>query len=326
MRSLPKSLSADAVHELFHLPGRQPGGFRERHCTGLKRRCLRDRVHGSTDFPIAGSVFQTTYGGGNADAFVTELNPTGSALVYSTYLGGTATDIGNGIAVDAKNPAGAYVAGQTCSFDFPLANPLQPNYGGNCDAFVSKVSFLEGIALNPAGLLFPTLSLGTTSEVQTVTLTNGDNTLTINSIKLTGAAAGDFAETNNCPSTVTPGAQCTISVTFTPTALGIRKASIEITDSALGSPQFISLTGSTSTVGITPASVAFGSQAVGVASAAQPVTLTNVGNSVLTISAVAPAAPSLRRMIAPLLRSSLRPIAWSTWPSLPSRRAPISAL
>ena len=42
----------------------------------------------STDFPIAGTVFQPTFGGGNADAFVTELNPTGSALVYSTYLGG----------------------------------------------------------------------------------------------------------------------------------------------------------------------------------------------------------------------------------------------
>ena len=199
---------------------------------------------------------------------------------------GTATDIGNGIAVDAGNPAGAYVAGQTCSFDFPLANPLQPNYGGNCDAFVSKLSFLEGIALNPAGLLFPTLSLGTTSEVQTVTLTNGDNTLTINSIKITGTAAGDFAETNNCPSTLPPGAQCMLNVTFTPTALGIRKASIEISDSALGSPQYISLTGSTSTVGILPASVAFASQPVGVASAAQPVTVTNVGNTVLTISAV----------------------------------------
>ena len=240
----------------------------------------------STDFPIAGTVFQTTFGGGNADAFITELNGTGSDLIYSTYLGGTATDIGNGIAVDAGNPAAAFVAGQTCSFDFPLANPAQPNYGGNCDAFVTKASFLEGIALNPAGLFFPTLSLGTTSGVQTVTLTNGDNTLTINSIKITGAAAGDFAETNNCPSTVPPGAQCTISVTFTPTALGVRKASIVISDSALGSPQFISMTGSTSTVGITPASVAFESQPVGVASAAQPVTVTNVGNTVLTISAV----------------------------------------
>jgi len=252
----------------------------------------------STDFPTAGGGFQTIYGGGNADAFITELNPNGTDVVYSTYLGGSATDIGNGIGVNPSDTAScvqlptglacsAYVAGQTCSFDFPLANPLQPNYGGNCDAFVSKASALVGIALNPAGLLFPTQSQGTTSQVETVTLTNGDATLTIDSITITGAAAGDFAETNNCPSTVQPNGQCTINVTFTPTTLGIRKASIEITDSALGSPQFISLTGSTSTVGILPAAVAFGSQAVGVASAVQPVTVTNIGNTVMTISAVA---------------------------------------
>ena len=248
----------------------------------------------STDFPIAGTVFQTTYGGGNADAFITEVNPTGSALVYSTYLGGTGTDIGNGIAVDTASPAGAYAAGQTCSFDFPLANPLQPSYGGNCDAFVSKVSFLEGIALNPAGLSFPTVSLGSSSAVQTVTLTNGDNTLTISSITVTGPGAAEFAETTTCPvgtSTLAAGKQCTISVTFTPTVLGVQKASIEITDSALGSPQYISLTGSTSTVGVTPASVGFGSQTVGVASAAQAVTVTNIGSAVLTISAVSASGP-----------------------------------
>ncbi len=248
----------------------------------------------STNFPIAGTVFQPTFGGGNADAFITELNPTGSDLVYSTYLGGSATDIGNGIAVDTASPAGAYVGGQTCSFDFPLANPLQPSYGGNCDAFVSKASFLEGIALNPAGLLFPTVSLGSSSTVQTVTLTNGDNTLTISSITVTGPGAAEFAETTTCPvgtSTLAAGAQCTISVTFTPTALGVQKASIEITDSASGSPQYISLTGSTSTVGITPPSVAFGSQAVGVASAAQAVTVTNIGSAVMTISAVATSGP-----------------------------------
>ena len=43
----------------------------------------------STDFPTTAGAFQTTYGGGDYDAFVTKLNPTGTALVYSTYLGGT---------------------------------------------------------------------------------------------------------------------------------------------------------------------------------------------------------------------------------------------
>jgi len=240
----------------------------------------------STDFPISAAVSQSTYGGGNADAFVTELNPAGSELVYSTYLGGSNTESGNGIAVDMGSPPSAYVAGQTCSFDFPLANALQPAYGGNCDAFISKVSILEGIALNPAGLVFPTQSLGTSSPPQTVTLTNGDNTQTITNISVTGADAGDFTETNNCPATLAPGVQCTITVIFTPTAAGIRKASVKIVDSAPGSPQSISLTGSTSTVGLSASSLAFGNQQVGVASNPQALTITNEGKAVLTISAV----------------------------------------
>jgi hypothetical protein len=259
-------------------------------------------VTGSTagDLPIVGTVFQSTYGGGNADAFVTELNPSGSGLVYSTYLGGSNTDTGNGIALNLADPSScvvsggntvcdAFVSGQTCSFDFPLANPLQPNYGGNCDAFISKVSLLEGIALNPDGLLFPSQSLGTTSQAQTVTLTNGDNTQTITSITLAGANPGDFAETNTCPispSTLAPAATCTITVTFTPTANGVRKALVEINDTAPGSPQIISLNGSTSTVGLSASSLAFGSQPIGVASTVQPLTVTNNGTTALAISAV----------------------------------------
>jgi len=96
----------------------------------------------STDFPVVGSVFQKTFGGGNADAFVTKLSPTGASIIYSSYLGGTNTDVGNGIAVDTNGSA--YIAGQTCSQDFPLANPLQPGPGGNCDAFISKVSTQGG--------------------------------------------------------------------------------------------------------------------------------------------------------------------------------------
>ena len=255
----------------------------------------------STDFPTAGTVFQTTYGGGNADAFVTELNPTATApLVYSTYLGGSNTDSGTGIALDEADASScvasggetvcdAYVTGQTCSFDFPLANPLQPNYGGNCDAFISKVSLLEGIALNPGGLLFPSQSLGTTSQAQTVTLTNGDNSQTITSISVTGTNAADYAETSSCaisPSTLAPGTQCTITVTFTPQAAGVRKASVEIIDSAPGSPQYITLTGNTSTVGLSASSLAFGNQPVGVASNSLPLAVTNNGTAPLTISAV----------------------------------------
>jgi Beta-propeller repeat len=60
-------------------------------------------------------------------------------LVYSTYLGGSGGDIGNGIAVDSSG--NAYVTGYTFSTDFPTKNPLQPaNGGGKVDAFVAKIA------------------------------------------------------------------------------------------------------------------------------------------------------------------------------------------
>ena len=98
-------------------------------------------VTGSTNFPTTAGAFQTTYGGGEFDAFVTKLNPTGTALVYSTYLGGTDADYGYGIASD---PAGnAYVAGITFSSDFPTtAGAFQTIFGGgDSDAFVAKFAF-----------------------------------------------------------------------------------------------------------------------------------------------------------------------------------------
>ncbi len=93
---------------------------------------------GSTDFPTANPL-QPTYHGGNYEAFVAKLNASGTALVYSTYLGGSAYDCGNGIAVDVYG--NAYVTGLTASTDFPTANPLQPTYhGGQYDAFVAKLN------------------------------------------------------------------------------------------------------------------------------------------------------------------------------------------
>ncbi len=76
---------------------------------------------GSTDFPTA-SPIQAAHGGGLTDAIVTKLNAAGSALVYSTYLGGSANDLGGGIAVDASG--NAYVTGFTGSTDFPTASPI----------------------------------------------------------------------------------------------------------------------------------------------------------------------------------------------------------
>ena len=94
----------------------------------------------STDFPTANAI-QASNGGGGADAFVTKINAAGSALVYSTYLGGNGWDEGFGIAVDGSG--NAHVTGYTLSPDFPTVNPLQANLGGldgNEDVFVTKIN------------------------------------------------------------------------------------------------------------------------------------------------------------------------------------------
>jgi hypothetical protein len=103
-------------------------------------------VNGTTasgDFPTKNPLQAAT--GGNEDTFVAKINPTGSALVYSTYLGGSGNDIGEDIAIDSAGRA--YVIGLTDSTDFPTKNPLQAaNAGGSHDAFVAKINAL-GTAL-----------------------------------------------------------------------------------------------------------------------------------------------------------------------------------
>jgi hypothetical protein len=99
----------------------------------------------SPNFPNANNSFKD----GGMDIFVAKLNPAGSALIYSTYLGGIGFDMGNAIAVDRMG--NAYITGLTNSPDFPMVNALQPVYGGGAeDAFVTK--------LNPSGsgLVFST--------------------------------------------------------------------------------------------------------------------------------------------------------------------------
>ena len=96
-----------------------------------------------TDLPKLNAYQPTNKGGPNGlDAFVAKLNPAGvvgAQLVYSTYLGGSGDDVGNGIAVDSTT--NAYVTGWTASSDFVIptgTTPFQANPGGGTDAFVAK--------------------------------------------------------------------------------------------------------------------------------------------------------------------------------------------
>jgi hypothetical protein len=92
----------------------------------------------STDFPVV-NAYQGTYGGGDTDAFISKLGPDGFTLIYSTFLGGSQSDWGYGIAVDSSG--NAYVSGETYSTTFPTKNAYQGTGGGTFqDAFITKLS------------------------------------------------------------------------------------------------------------------------------------------------------------------------------------------
>ena len=99
----------------------------------------------STNFPLGAGALDATHNGGGLDVFVTKLNPAGSAVVYSTYLGGSDFDEGQSIAVNAAGAA--YVVGGTSSTDFPTTGgAFDTSFNGVVDAFVTKLA-PDGLAI-----------------------------------------------------------------------------------------------------------------------------------------------------------------------------------
>ena len=151
----------------------------------------------------------------------------------------------------------------------------------------------SGVTVAPTALNFGSVTTGTTSAAQTVTVSNPTSSAApVSSV----AATGDFAETNNCGSSIAAGASCTVSVTFTPTATGSRTGTLTV--NAGGTANTVSLSGTGTTAGggsatlsASPASLSFGSAAVGSTSAAQTVTVTNTGSAAAAVSSVSAGAP-----------------------------------
>jgi uncharacterized protein (TIGR03437 family) len=112
----------------------------------------------STDFPVTPGAFQTTYpSAGNGPAFVTKLNPAGSALVYSTFLGGSNGGAANGVALDGSG--NAYVVGSTSSTDFPTTSgafqTVNHGAGKATNAFVTKLALGSTTPSITAGGIVP---------------------------------------------------------------------------------------------------------------------------------------------------------------------------
>jgi len=187
----------------------------------------------SANFPTA-SAFQASPGGGTTNAFITKLNPLGSALVYSTYFGGWTMDYATAIAVDALG--NAYVTGYTASSNLPLVSPVQAAMAGGYNAFVlelnsagnaldfstfnggSGLDAANGIALDHAGNVY---IVGQTSSVD-FPVAGGIQPYLLGTrdafvVKIVLGAEPDFSLGISLGAqTITTGGSTTYTVTVTP--------------------------------------------------------------------------------------------------------------
>jgi hypothetical protein len=247
------------------------------------------------DFPTTPGAFLVT-NQGSFDGVLGKLNPTGTALLYSTRLGGSSSD--NGLGVMVTSDHSIYVTGRTFSTNFPITpgafNAVCTNCSvqGNDMAFVAK--FVEGEQVWPRALKFGYATVGVASPPMVATLTNSESTaLSITGVGITGTNAGDFAETTTCGTSLAAGASCSISVTLNPAAIGPESAKLSVTDSAVNSPQTVALsgTGTTSSATLSPSALTFATQLINTLSASKGVKLTSTGTTALTISKIAATAP-----------------------------------
>ena len=147
------------------------------------------------------------------------------------------------------------------------------------------------LQLSTASLTFDLQQVGTESTAQTETLTNtGGLELDINSLAITGDAAADFNYGGTCGSKLGAGASCTVNLTFAPSQIGQRTASMTIADNGVEVAQTLSLAGLGGTTGpnatLSPTSWDFGSVAVGQTSGAVAITLSNYGTATLEIAGI----------------------------------------
>jgi len=171
----------------------------------------------STNLPVKNPIQETN--AGDIDIFIAKVNSSGSALIYSTYLGGSGSDISNGIAVDSEGAA--YVTGWTVFSDFPTKNPIQGSYGGGSrDFYIAKLYF------NPYSTpcLIIAAGSGGTTDPSPGTYTYDEGTeVAIRAIPNSGYTfsgwSGDASGTTN-PITITMDSDKSITASFTAVSTG----------------------------------------------------------------------------------------------------------
>ena len=158
-----------------------------------------------------------------------------------------------------------------------------------CAAGFAALGSSLTVRVFPSTLSLGFVTVGFTSAAHSVTLRNASNAaLAIQGIVIMGANAADFAQSNNCGNSVAVGTACTLTVTMTPSATGTRSATLVISDSGPGGAQSVYLTGTgiTPAVNLSPPSLSFGTSPIGTTSAAKTISVTNAGPGSLIISSL----------------------------------------
>jgi Beta-propeller repeat len=219
------------------------------------------------------------------EVLVAGIDPTATSELWATYLDGSQDSYATGLALDSNG--NAFVLGRTDSTDFPTTQlGTQTVYGGgNLDAFVMKIgaSSAPAVSIVPNSLQFPLQAVGSPSQPELALLRNmGSSALSISSI----STSGDFAESDNCGTSVPAAGSCTLSVVFTPTAAGTRTGSIVIQDDAAGAPHVINLSGDGfgPDISLSLSYLFFPTVLAGNSSATQTLALVNTGNVALGIN------------------------------------------
>ena len=222
-------------------------------------------VTGTTDapfpllHPIQAEFLATSVNNLPHEVFVTAFDNTGSALRYSTFLGGFDLDGATTIGVDAGH--NVYIGGAMRAsgptnqllHGFPIINAnnglFQPFFSALCvrlacgmEPFIAKISPNSGTALaSPSGVNFATVPKGTSSFPVAILIADvGSTDLTINNTSITG----DYSISNNtCAGALLSAKHCEVGVVFSPTSAGTRIGVLTLTSNAPDSPRNIQLTG-----------------------------------------------------------------------------------
>jgi N-acetyl-anhydromuramyl-L-alanine amidase AmpD len=214
--------------------------------------------------------------------------PTGSVTFYDG-----STQLGSGTISLISGQYQATLATSSLAAAGPHNITAQYFGDGNYSTALSNVvtvtvtSGTTPLTVSPTSLSYGNQGTSSTSAAKKVTLTNNTSAVvTISSIAIGGTNPADFPKSaTTCGTSLALKASCTVSITFAPTALGVRSATLTLTDSAGNSPQTVALTGTgVSQVTLSPASLSFGNQADGTVSSAKTVTLTNNTSAPLSIS------------------------------------------